>query len=73
MPRALAMHIKRRRGESSEAHSYRLAAMYEANQQRQREAYEVAEAARRERDERSAFEPDAPVLPDLAQVKLRRR
>lgn len=61
-------HIKRRRGESNEAHSYRLGAMYEAWMEREREAYRVAEAARRTRGEPSPFEPPAPVLPDLAQV-----
>ena len=65
-------HIKRRRGESQEAHSYRLGALYEQRQQRAREAYDVAEAARREGRERSPHEPEAPVLPDLAQVRPRR-
>ena len=65
-------HIKRRRGESSEAHSYRLGAMYEQRQQRAREAYDVAEAARREGRGKSRHEPEAPVLPDLAQVRPRR-
>ena len=64
--------IKRRRGESSEAHSYRLGAMYEQRQQRARAAYDVAEAARREGREGSPHEPEAPVLPDLAQVRPRR-
>lgn len=63
-------HIKRRRGESSEAHAYRLGAMYEAAQQRGREAFALAEAARRAARERQscAHEPEAPVLPDLGQV-----
>lgn len=39
-------HIKRRRGESEEAYTTRLAAMYEARLQRDREAFEVAEAER---------------------------
>ena len=65
-------HIKRRRGESQEARSYRLGAMYEANQQRLREDYDVAEAARREGRGVSPHEPDAPVLPDLSQVRPRR-
>jgi hypothetical protein len=74
-------HIKRRRGESVEAHSFRLTAMYEARRQRAREAFDVAEAERRERGEPSPFGPgelpgsgnrraqDEPFgLPDLAQV-----
>lgn len=65
-------HIKRRRGESGAAWSYRLGAMYEAEQERGREDYRVAEAARRERGEPSPFEPPAPVLPDLSQVRWRR-
>src|SRR5690606_6133138 len=40
-------HLKRRRGESSEAHSYRLSEMYKARQQRARDAYDIAEAERR--------------------------
>ena len=64
-------HIKRRRGESRDAHAYRMGAMYALNQQRAREAYDVAEAARREGRGRPAHEPDAPVLPDLAQVRWR--
>ena len=65
-------HLKRRRGESSEAWSYRRAAMYEAGQERAREAFRVAEAARRERGEGPYWGPaedgNAPTLPDLAQV-----
>lgn len=62
-------HIKRRRGESQDARSFRLAAMYRADQQRRREAYEVAEAARRAaREAPSPHEPPVPILPDLAQV-----
>jgi hypothetical protein len=62
-------HIKRRRGESQEAHSVRLTAMYEARLQRAREAFDVAEAERRERGEPSPFGPEVlPSLPDLAQV-----
>lgn len=64
-------HIKRRRGESAEAHSFRLSAMYEARLQRDREDYAVAEASRREQGKRSPFEPDAPMLPDLGQVTRR--
>ena len=61
-------HIRRRRGESSEAHSYRLAAMYRAQQARDREAFLVAEAARTEAAARSRHEPPAPLLPALDQV-----
>jgi hypothetical protein len=65
-------HIKRRRGESAEAHSFRLAAMYRAKLQRDREAFDVAEAERRARGKPSGFGPkylpNRPALPDLAQV-----
>ncbi|PZO72967.1 MAG: hypothetical protein DI640_10870 [Sphingomonas taxi] len=65
-------HIKRRRGESSEAHSYRLTAMYEARQARDREAFDLAEAARRERGEPTLTNPypvpRAVHLPALDQV-----
>jgi len=61
-------YLKRRRGESGEAYSFRLGAMYRARQQRDREAFEVAEAARRERGEPSPFEPPPPALPALDQV-----
>ncbi|MBC3943045.1 hypothetical protein [Sphingomonas albertensis] len=65
-------HIKRRRGESSEAHSYRLSAMYEARQARDREAFDLAEAARNERGEPTLTNPypaQNPVrLPALDQV-----
>lgn len=64
-------HIKRRRGESQEARSFRLAAMWEAERARDREDYEVREAARREGRGRSPHEPKAPVLPDLSQVRWR--
>jgi hypothetical protein len=60
-------YIKRRRGESDDAHSFRLHAMDQARQQRQREAFEVAEALRRE-GKPSRFEPAAPLLPALDQV-----
>ena len=39
-------HIRRRRGESREAHSVRLSAMYEARVKRDRERFDVAEAER---------------------------
>ena len=65
-------HIKRRRGESQEARSYRLGAMWDAERARDREDYEVREAARREGRGVSPHEPEAPVLPDLAQVRWRR-
>jgi len=68
-------HVKRRRGESREAHSFRLSAMYEARLQRDREAFDIAEAARRERGEggwleegQEEGEADFPVLPQLDQV-----
>ncbi len=61
-------HIKRRRGESHEAHSFRLSAMYEERMQRAREAFDVAEAERRERGEPHVFGPKVPRLMDLAQV-----
>jgi len=65
-------HIKRRRGESGEAHSYRLTAMYEARQARDREAFDLAEAARNERGEPTLTNPypaPRPVrLPALDQV-----
>jgi len=61
-------HIKRRKGESREAHSFRLSAMYEARLQRDREAFELAEAARRARGEPGYWSEAPPVLPDLAQV-----
>jgi len=62
-------HIKRRKGESREAHSFRLGAMYEARLQRDRDAFEVAEAARRERGEPGLHEAWlATALPDLSQV-----
>ena len=61
-------HIKRRPGESSDAQSYRLSAMYEARQARAREAFDVAEAARRERGEPRLHNPNPPRLPALDQV-----
>jgi hypothetical protein len=65
-------HIKRRRGESREAHSYRLSAMYEARLQRDRDAFDVAEAARRSATaatSESPHEEPFPTLPALDQVK----
>jgi hypothetical protein len=62
-------HIKRRRGESGEAHSFRLAAMYKLEQQRQREAFDIAEAERRARGEPHLFGPEILPLPALDQVK----
>lgn len=61
-------HIKRRRGESPEAHSTRLAAMYRARIERDREAFRIAEAERRTAGRPSPFGPPAPVLPALDQV-----
>jgi hypothetical protein len=60
--------IKRRRGESHEARSIRLSAMYEARMQRDREAFDVAEAARRARGEPPRGPPVLPPLPALDQV-----
>ncbi len=62
-------HIKRRRGESSEARSFRLGAMYEARQQRDREAFYIAEAERRARGIPHLFGPKILPLPALDQVK----
>ncbi len=62
-------HIKRRRGESSEAHSYRLGAMYEAGIQRKREDFDIAEAARRAAGHPHLFGPKILPLPALDQVK----
>ena len=45
------LSVKRRRGESDEAHEGRLIAIHEAWMQRQREAFDVAEAARWRRGE----------------------
>ncbi|MGN6278792.1 MAG: hypothetical protein ACTHM8_08720 [Sphingomonas sp.] len=61
-------HIKRRRGESGDAQSFRLAAMYRLGQERLREAFQVAEAARRAAGMPSPFEPAPPRLPALDQV-----
>ena len=61
-------HIKRRRGESRDAQSYRMAEMYRERLRRDREAYEIAEAARAEKSARSPHEPPPPVLPALGQV-----
>lgn len=60
-------HIKRRKGESREAHSFRLSAMHEARMARDREAFEVAEAARRARGEPGLHEAWRATA-DLAQV-----
>ncbi len=62
-------HIKRRRGESRDAHSFRLSVMYQTLEQRDREEFLIAEAARRERGEPWLFGPEAlPELPALDQV-----
>ena len=65
--------LKRRPGESREAHSFRLSAMYEEQQERSREAFRVAEAERWERGEPAWGPAGEDVrrelgLPDLAQV-----
>ena len=62
-------HIKRRRGESADARQFRLAAMYREGQRRDREAFDLAEAARRDRGEPPLFGPqEPPSLPALDQV-----
>lgn len=61
-------HIRRRRGESREAHSFRLGAMYEARLERDRERFDVAEAARRALGEPGLYEAWQATA-DLAQVK----
>lgn len=60
-------HLKRRRGESRDAQSYRLACMYQAGLARDREAFRVAEALRNGGPP-SPHELPPPVLPDLSQV-----
>jgi N-6 DNA Methylase len=65
--------VKRRRGESDEAHEGRLIAIQEAWMERQREAFDVAEAARWRRGEPAWGLAGEAVrrelgLPDLAQV-----
>ena len=62
-------HIRRRRGESSEAHSFRLSAMYVARREEGREAFRVAEAERRAAGKRGLCGPeDIGPLPALDQV-----
>ena len=62
-------HLKKRRGESAEAHSYRLGEMWEAGREREREKFRIAEAVRHARGEDTYFPWEPPVgLPDLAQV-----
>jgi len=65
--RAEPPHLKRRRGESGEAQSYRMAEMYKEGLRRAREAFEVAEAARRDRGE-PCMADQMSTLPDLSQV-----
>lgn len=61
--------MRRRPGESHEAVSMRLSLLYEARLQRDREKFDVAEAARRAAGKPSPFGPKVlPPLPDLAQV-----
>ncbi|UIJ44472.1 hypothetical protein LZK98_15590 [Sphingomonas cannabina] len=59
---------RRRRGESGDAYSMRLALMHEARMARDREAFLIAEAARRARGGPSGWPGEVPVLPDLEQV-----
>lgn len=61
-------HLKRRRGESRDAQSYRISEMYRERLRRDREAFEIAEAARAEKGARSPHEPPPPALPALDQV-----
>jgi hypothetical protein len=61
-------HLKRRRGESPEAHSYRLAAMYRWGQELDREKFRLAEAAREARGDPRHFPVEEIGLPDLSQV-----
>lgn len=61
-------HIKRRHGESREARSIRLSAMYEQRMERDREAFRVAEAARAARGEPRLLPVEVVGLPDLSQV-----
>jgi len=62
-------HIRRRRGEPHEAHMVRLHAMHQASLQRAREAFDVAEAARRAAGRPSGFGPKIlPPLPAPEQV-----
>lgn len=60
-------HLKRRRGESRDAHHYRMAVMYQLGQARERERFALAEAGRRARGE-PCWTPEPVALPDLAQV-----
>lgn len=64
-------HIKRRRGESREAHSFRLSAMYEARLERDREAFRIAQAARAEKDR--AGGADSPHEPRRLRSRIWRR
>ncbi|QDZ06356.1 hypothetical protein FPZ24_01785 [Sphingomonas panacisoli] len=61
-------HLKRRRGESREAHSFRLAAMYEAGLEEARLKYRIAEAERLARGEPTYHRWAPGELPDLSQV-----
>jgi hypothetical protein len=63
-------HLRRRMGESRDMHSFRLGEMWEEQRRRERERFEVAEAARRERGEPNLYEAWRATagLPDLGQV-----
>ncbi|WP_260598330.1 hypothetical protein [Sphingomonas endolithica] len=62
-------HLKRRLGEPHEVRLYRLAIMAEARNEREREKYRIAEAARAAaRVHPSPHEPPPPQLPALDQV-----
>lgn len=69
------LSVRRRRGESREAHSMRLTALWEERQRLARDEFEVAEAERAERGEPAWGPAGAEVrarlgLPDLAQVQV---
>jgi hypothetical protein len=61
-------HTKRRRGESSEVHSFRLGAMYEAQMEREALKFRIAEAERLARGEPTHQRWAPGELPDLSQV-----
>ena len=61
-------HLKRRRGESREAHSFRLTAMHRWGQELEREKFRVAEAEREARGIPRSIPVEEIGLPDLSQV-----
>lgn len=62
--------LRRLRGETTDVYCLRLHLLSQARLQRDRERYDIAEAARRAEREAapSPYEPGPPVLPDLTQV-----